>query len=147
MTGRILALATESAHGWIKTENGLRALFQVTEIDLDGPADLAIGQLVTFQLEEGEPPVASNIFVEKQHYSPNETAKRPQAVRYLGFVQTGNTREYKFENTVPGEEASTVIIDVDLPLFAKHHVGIQGCGPFSACIFWRHRTGRPSADR
>ena len=145
MTGRILALATESTNGWIKAENGVKALFQATEMAVDGLMDLAVGQLVTFQLDEGEPPVASRIILEKQHYGATETAKRPQAVRYLGFVQTGNTREYKFENTAPGEEASTVVIDVDLPLFAKHHVGIQD-GPV-LCLHFLTASDWPPVRR
>jgi cold shock CspA family protein len=145
MTGRILALATASTDGWIKAENGSRALFHASEVELDGPKSLAVGQLITFELSEGEPPVAFNIFVEKQHYSPNGTEKRPQSVRYLGFAQTGNTREYKFENTPPGEEASTVVIDVDLPLFAKHHVGIQD-GPV-LCLHFLTASEWPPARR
>lgn len=124
VTGRIETIGTEETPGSIRLANGVNALFETSEVLLYGTKGLAVGQLVTFDLEKGNPPKALNISLEKQHYTPHGTEKRPQGVRYLGFDQKDNVRGYKFESLSP-EETQMVIVTVDMALFAKHRVGIQ----------------------
>jgi hypothetical protein len=46
-------------------------------------------------------------------------------LQYLGFTHDGNVRIYRFRRVARGEEAREFIVNVDLALFAKHHVSLQ----------------------
>jgi hypothetical protein len=46
-------------------------------------------------------------------------------LQYLGFEQTGTIRAYHFKRISCGEETREFIVNADLALFLKHHVGIQ----------------------
>jgi hypothetical protein len=49
-------------------------------------------------------------------------------LRYMGFDQAKNIREYKFDGAAEGK----IVVSADLALFVKHHVGLQE-GP-SLCL-------------
>ena len=53
-------------------------------------------------------------------------------LRYMGFVQEQNIREYKFDGLAQGEITRHFVVAADLGLFAQHRVGIQE-GP-SLCL-------------
>jgi cold shock CspA family protein len=131
MTGRIEVVGTDGAPGFIRSESGVAVRFLLTEVTARHARDLAVGQLVTFEMEQGNPPRAFNVCLEKQHYVSHEAEKRQQPVRYMDFEQTGNIRAYKFER-VSGGERQTATVNVDLGLFLKHDVGLQE-GP-SLCL-------------
>lgn len=46
-------------------------------------------------------------------------------LQYLGFTHEGNVRIFRFRRVCRGEEAREFIVNVDLALFAKHHVSLQ----------------------
>ncbi len=46
-------------------------------------------------------------------------------LRYMGFDQTKNIREYKFDGVAAGETAKHFVVSADLALFAKYRVGLQ----------------------
>ena len=125
MTGRIEVLDTEESPGFIRSEEGVVVHFRLTDVAPRYAGDLAVGQLVTFDLEKGNPPQAFNVKIEKQHYTTHAAEKRQQPVRYLGFEQTGNIRAYKFERLSPGGERQTATISTDLALFLTHQIGLQ----------------------
>lgn len=125
MTGRIEVLDTESTPGFIRAEDGVVVHFRLSEVATRYARDLAVGQLVTFDMENGNPPKAFNIKIEKRHYTSHGVEKRPQPVRYLGFEQMGNVRAYKFERLSPGGERQTATVSTDLALFLAHHIGLQ----------------------
>jgi len=125
MTGRIEVLDTEGTPGFIRSEDGVVVHFRLSDVAIRHAVDLAVGQLVTFDLERGNPPKAFNIKIEKRHYTTHGAEKRQQPVRYLGFEQTGNIRAYKFERLSPGGERQTATVSSDLALFLTHHVGLQ----------------------
>jgi hypothetical protein len=45
-------------------------------------------------------------------------------LRYIGFDQAKNVREYRFESVAEGE-TQHFLVSVDLALFVKHNVGLQ----------------------
>ncbi len=46
-------------------------------------------------------------------------------LRYMGFDQLQNAREYRFDVLTKGDATRQCTITVDLALFRAHHVGIQ----------------------
>jgi hypothetical protein len=46
-------------------------------------------------------------------------------LRYLGFDQSQNAREYRFDLVTKGDPPRHFVVSVDLALFRTHHVGIQ----------------------
>ena len=46
-------------------------------------------------------------------------------LRYLGFDQLQNAREYRFDLAAKGDTGRRFVVTVDLSLFRAHHVGIQ----------------------
>ena len=46
-------------------------------------------------------------------------------LRYMGFDQEKNIREYLFDGVAAGETAKHFVVSADLALFAKYHVGLQ----------------------
>jgi cold shock CspA family protein len=125
MTGRIELLSTTDSAGYIRAEDGAKVSFRVTEVKVRDATDLAVGQMVTFDLELSQSPRAFNIRVEKRHYNAHEKDKLWQAIRYVGFEQEGNIRSYKFERQIPREEAVSAVVNADMALFLKHKIGLQ----------------------
>ena len=126
MTGKIKQLNTESASGCIDAENGSRFHFDSCAVLAYDATFLAVGQLVTFDLEKGSSSRAVNICVQRTRTVPHVEGKKDiNALRYVGFDQVASIRSYKFERTAMGEETEMFVVTTDLTLFAKHHVGIQ----------------------
>jgi cold shock CspA family protein len=126
MTGKIKILNTESASGCIDAENGLRFHFDSCAVLAYDATFLAVGQLVTFDLEKGNSPKAVNVCVQRLRSVPHVEGKRESnALRYMGFDQVASIRSYKFERTALGEETEMFVVTTDLTLFTKHHIGIQ----------------------
>jgi hypothetical protein len=46
-------------------------------------------------------------------------------LRYMGFDQEKNIREYLFDGLAPGEAAKHFVVSADLALFAKYRVCLQ----------------------
>jgi hypothetical protein len=46
-------------------------------------------------------------------------------LRYMGFDQAENIREYKFESGAAGETAERFVVSADLALFTKYRVALQ----------------------
>ena len=46
-------------------------------------------------------------------------------LRYMGFDQAKNIREYKFDGVAAGETAKHFVVSADLALFARYHVALQ----------------------
>jgi len=88
---------------------------------------LAIGQVVSFELDDGRYPKALRICVQRAPQAAYTQERRLEIarIRYMGFEHKGSVRIYRFERLVPGEERGTFTVDADLGLFSKHHVGLQ----------------------
>jgi cold shock CspA family protein len=126
MTGRIKNLSVGSDSGFIEAENGLRFHFDSCAVLAYDMTYLAVGQLVTFDLEAGGNPKAVNICLQRAHPTSHAEGKRKETtLRYVGFDQTKGIRTYRFERTSMGEETETFAVTTDMTLFTKHHIGIQ----------------------
>ena len=126
MTGRIRNLSAGSDSGFIEAENGLRFHFDSCAVLAYDMTYLAVGQLVTFDLEAGGNPKAVNICLQRSHQAPHTEGKRKETtLRYVGFDQTRAIRTYRFERTSVGEETETFAVTTDMALFTKHRIGIQ----------------------
>jgi cold shock CspA family protein len=127
MTGTIKRLDLAGASGVITAEDGLMVGFCPSAVLAYDVPSLAIGQVVSFDLEGGRCPKALNVFVQRAPEAVNAKEKRLEITRfrYIGFEHRGNKRVYLFEWLIPGTEKRTFTVDADLALFAKHHVGMQ----------------------
>jgi cold shock CspA family protein len=128
MTGRIKSLSTMSPSGFIRADNGQNFYFRSSAVLPPGADVLATGQLVTFDLDEGEWPSAINVRVRTpQRTEPSKPEEHAAGayLQYVGFEQTGNTRAYRFRRISRGEETREFIVSADLALFVKHRVSIQ----------------------
>lgn len=46
-------------------------------------------------------------------------------LRYMGFDQAKNVREYKFDGVAKDESTIHFVVSADLALFFRHHVALQ----------------------
>jgi hypothetical protein len=46
-------------------------------------------------------------------------------LRYMGFDQTKNIREYRFDGVAAGQTAKYFVVSADLALFVRSHVALQ----------------------
>jgi cold shock CspA family protein len=127
MTGTIKSLGGATESGFITTENGLNVGFCPTSVLAYDAASLAVGQLVSFDLESGRYLKALNVSVQRARDASNMEQKRLEVtrLRYMGFEQHGSVRAYRFERLTPGSDKRTFTVEADMALFARHHVGIQ----------------------
>jgi cold shock CspA family protein len=126
MTGRIKVLSAGSASGFIEAENGSRIHFDSAAVLAYDVTYLSVGQLVTFDVENGLGRKAVNICVQRPHQAPPPEGKRKESMlRYVGFDQTRAIRTYRFERTSLGLETETFAVTTDITLFTKYHVAIQ----------------------
>lgn len=126
MTGRIKILSAGSASGFIEAETGGRVHFDSSAVLAYDVAYLAIGQLVTFDIEDGLGRKAVNICVQRpQPTTPPDGKRKDSMLRYVGFDQIQTIRTYRFERTSLGEETETYAVTTDIALFTKYHVAIQ----------------------
>jgi len=133
MTGRIKLLSVGSSSGVIESEGGVRLYFDAGAVLAYDVATLSVGQLVTFDSENGVGRKAVNVCVQRPHSSlPVEKKRKESMLRYVGFDQTRAIRTYRFERTSFGEDTETFAVTTDVTLFTKYHIGIQE-GP-SLCM-------------
>jgi cold shock CspA family protein len=125
MMGRIKMLNLGNAGGVIKTENGKSVSFEVSAVLAYDVACLAVGRLVSFDLEGRHGSSAINVCVLGLHPPSPDVQRRPASVRYVGFEQAQGIRSYKFERNWPGEDTETMVVTTDLALFTRHRVPIQ----------------------
>jgi len=127
MTGTIKSLGGATESGFITTENGLNVGFCPTAVLAYDAATLAVGQLVSFDLESGRGLKAQNVSVLRARHASDAEQKRLEVtrLRYMGFEQKGSVRAYRFERLTPGSDKRTFTVEADMALFARHHVGIQ----------------------
>jgi len=127
MTGTIKSLDVGSASGVITAEGGLSVGFSPSAVLAYDIPSLALGQVVSFDLEAGKHPTALNVLVQRAPEAANAHGKRLEItrLRYVGFEHQGNVRAYMFEEIAPGAEKRTFTVNADLALFTRHHVGMQ----------------------
>jgi len=125
MMGRIKLLNVGNAGGVIKAENGYTVSFEVSAVLAYDVACLAVGRLVSFDLEGRHGTSAVNVCVHGLHPLPADAPKRPASLRYVGFDQAKGIRSYKFERNWPGEDTENMVVTTDLELFTRHRVPIQ----------------------
>jgi cold shock CspA family protein len=128
MIGRIKNMSASSRSGFIQAENGQTVYFAGSEVwEHDFPF-LTVGQAVSFELQSGHWPKASNVHLFEDRHMPHIPENRPLAaiqLRFVGFDQDQQTRSFRFHATVAGEETRDYVVTADVRLFQKHHVGIQ----------------------
>ncbi len=127
MNGYIKTLSIGHATGFIAAEDGLTLFFQSSSVMEYDIACLAVGQLVTFDVEGGSFPKALNVSVRKRPTLPSPSDKSGKTVflRYLGFDQSEGARSYRFERISSAEDKQTFQVTAEMSLFLKHHIGIQ----------------------
>ncbi|MGC9972690.1 MAG: hypothetical protein ABSE56_19075 [Bryobacteraceae bacterium] len=84
--------------------------------------------MVTFDLDGNKWPAALNVRVAAQSQAAPSAPQRSSAgagLQYMGFEQNGSIRAYRFKRVLRGEETREYIVNADMALFVKHHVGIQ----------------------
>jgi len=124
MIGRIKSLSNRS--GFIYAENGQTVYFTNAAVwEHDFPF-LTIGQPVSFELQPGDWPRASNVHLFERH-APHvpEKAPGPVQLRYVGFDQANSVRTFRFQAVVSGEQTRDYVVKADVKLFQKYRVGIQ----------------------
>lgn len=144
MTGKIKSIGLES--GFIKLENGSDAPFKFSDVLTYDLACLAVDQFVTFDIGRGVHAKAVNVVVQKQLSASRAEQKRvpDRSFRYLGFDHIGNCRNYRFEETTPGEHKNVFIVEIDTGLFKKHRVGIQEGPALCLRVLMEERVSEPT---
>ena len=104
MRGRIQAWNAGSAEGVIQADNGDSISFEFSAVLAYDVAFLAVGRLVSFDLEGRDGSRAVNVCLHRLQPSPEGTPRHPASLRYVGFEHAEGIRSYKFERTPPGEE-------------------------------------------
>src|SRR5690348_16681514 len=120
MIGRIKNMSASSRSGFIQAENGQTVYFAGSEVwEHDFPF-LTVGQAVSFELQSGHWPKASNVHLFEDRHMPHIPENRPEAaiqLRYVGFDQDQQTRSFRFHATVAGEETRDYVVTADVRLF------------------------------
>jgi len=127
MVGRISVLGSATQFGLIKADNGLSVRFDHSAVMAYDVTGLALDQLVSFDIENGPSPKATNVCVRKEHHVPARDDGRHDAVRlrYMGFEQRGVARDYRFDQVSVGGDTIHLVVEIAMTLFTKFHVGIQ----------------------
>lgn len=127
MTGIIKAYDSAAKSGWIEAETGESVFFEAASVvAYDQPA-LSAQRVVSFQLQPGRRPTATNISLSYQHAQRTSQANRggETVFRYVGFHQDKALRVFRFEKICPGQETRTHNVSTDMTLFAKYRLAIQ----------------------
>ena len=127
MTGTIKSVDVETALGFITAEDGVIIGFPLSAVMTYDLPVLAVGQMVSFDLEGGRRPKAFNVQVLRASQGVNVAGKRLEIarLRYVGFEHRGNMRVYQFEILIPGTQKRILTVDADVALFTRHHIGMQ----------------------
>jgi cold shock CspA family protein len=127
MIGRIKNLSATSRSGFIQAENGQTVYFAGSEVwEHDFPF-LTVGQAVSFELQAGHWPKASNVHLFEDRHLAHVPEKPQPAIqlRYVGFDQANQVRTFRFHALIAGEPTRDYSVTTDVTLFQKHHIGIQ----------------------
>ena len=127
MIGRIKNLSATSRSGFIQAENGQTVYFTSAAVwEHDFPF-LTVGQAVSFELQGGHWPKATNVHLFENHHATRvpEKPREPMQLRYVGFDQAGFVRTFRFQAVVSGEQTRDYTVTADVRLFQKYHIGIQ----------------------
>lgn len=127
MTGRVRRLANGDAMGCIQTEGGFNLSFDLSAVAAYDRDHLTVGQMVTFDIDNGIHPCAVNVLQMASPHAapPGQRRHEPSCLRYMGFEHSGRTRIFRFERMVAGEVSRVFLVAADVDLFAKHHIGLQ----------------------
>jgi cold shock CspA family protein len=127
MTGSIKNLNPVNRSGFITADDGQTVYFGASAVwEHDYPL-LAVGQAVSFDLLDGERPMALNVHlfegrhVQLQPRKPNG----PVELRFVRFDQANSIRTFHFQACVAGKETRDYSVTADVTLFGKHRIGIQ----------------------
>jgi cold shock CspA family protein len=126
MTGKIEDLIAERRLGYIRAEDGSHAYFYASAVVGSDFDFLAVGQLVSFDLERGGK--RQNAIRVQPELVLRKALRKTEAVmqlQYMGFEQAQSLREYRFDGVVHGEKTKHFVVSADLALFVQHHVGMQ----------------------
>lgn len=126
MTGTIVGLVGIARTGTIRSRDGTRLVFSAAGVlgDFD---TLAIGHMVSFDLDRGQPDrTAVRVFREPLGAPrPGKVLDGPPDLRYAGFNQAESIRSYRFDAVAAGRAVQNFVVTVDLTLLLKHRVGVQ----------------------
>ncbi len=125
LTGTILLLPPRTGNGVIRSEEGFRFAFSSTDVvgDFD---TLAVGHRVSFEIGH-----MGGVRIAVQVMKEPAVARHPKPVsgtpdlRYLGFDQAQEVREYKFDAVSTGCAPEHFLVRVELPLVRKHNISVQ----------------------
>jgi hypothetical protein len=147
MRGRIQVLNVGRTAGVIQADSGDSMRFEFSAVLAYDVAFLAVGRVVTFDVEGRDGSSVVNICLYRPHASPEGAPRRPASLRYVGFEQAKGLRSYKFERTPAGEEmTTTVVVTTDMTLFTRHRVQLQeGPGLCLRLLETESADGRESA--
>ena len=127
MIGRIKNLSATSRSGFIQAENGQTVYFAGSEVwEHDFPF-LTVGQAVSFELQSGHWPKASNVHLFEDRHAIHQPERNHPTIqiRYVGFDQNEHIRTFRFHAIVSGEQTRDCAVRTDVRVFQKHHIGIQ----------------------
>jgi len=127
MIGRIKNLDVKSRSGFIQDENGRAVYFGRSSVWEHDFQYLAVGQVVSFELQAVGRLSATNVHPFEGKYRPHfpEKPQGPLQLRYVGFSQANGLRTFQFQAVAEGEETRDYAVTADVGMFAKYHVGIQ----------------------
>jgi len=112
-----LTPATRS--GIIQAEDGCRVPFVASAV-ADGFAALAVGDRVRFDCDSGW----SQATAVRPLRDPSPADGRLD-LRYMGFDQAKNVRQYNFTAVAGGRSTRRFVVTADVALFLKHGVAMQ----------------------
>jgi hypothetical protein len=125
LTGRIIELARSTRSGRIQAEDGSHVIFAAVAVSGDFDT-LAVGHRVRFDLDDKVAvPRAIRVFRELSRLPALKKDEPKPDLRYAGFDQAANVRQYKFDAVSSGHAVERFVVSVDLSLLLKHHVGMQ----------------------
>lgn len=119
MTGTIVQLATTTRSGIIRAEDGCRVFFSASTLLGEFDA-LAVGHRVRFDFDHAW----SQATAVRALREP-ASCEAPLDLRYMGFDQAQNVRQYKFNAIANGHATRRFVVTVDVALFLKHRVTMQ----------------------
>jgi cold shock CspA family protein len=147
MIGSIKNLNFGHRSGFITAEGGRSIYFAASAVWEYDYSFLTVGQLVSFDLLDGQWPKAVNVHrFEGRH--PTNAREVPQGsteVRFVGFDQENGVRTFRFQAVICHKEEREFTVTADMSMFGKHHVVIQEgpalCSRMVAAELAAGRTG------
>lgn len=128
MIGSIKNLDFEHRSGFITAEGGKNVYFAASAVWEYDYSFLTVGQLVSFDLLDGQWPKAINVHLLEGRHTANEQQKMsqgPTEVRFVNFDEANGVRTFHFQAIICHKEMREYAVTADMTMFGKHHVGIQ----------------------